>query len=309
MRLNHFRGVTILAAALVLTLFARSSWGQITAVLNSDVEGYFGAQSDTAFQQYSEGPTIPPWGVNGLGFYPVTGLPQVPALYAGFQNPSYPLTQNIGFAAPAGHSPGSAFLDTQGTTADYHVTGGFVPTGALTENAYVNFGLPGAAGMYLSQSNIATGYAYEQANFAIDFNVGPGGLVGSVPAPEPYIVSGNVTAGGYAQFGANLNYWWLTYTPGTTNITSITSLGSLQYNYQISSAPGPFSAIVSQTPAALLGATGFGILEITGDAFVAGDPSSISVSQVPEPSSIMLMVSGLAGWWLLARRRCRLPAD
>ncbi len=226
--------------------------------------------------------------MNGLGFYPVTGLPQVPALYAGFQNPSYPLTQNIGFAAPAGHSPSSAFVDSQGTTADYHITGGFVPSGALTENAYVDFGVPGAVGMYLSQSLTATGYAYEQANFAIDYNVGPGGLVGSLPAPEPYIVSGNVTAGGYAQFGANLNYWWLTYIPGTTIVTSVTNLGSLQYNYQIASVTGPFSALVSQTPAALLGATGSGILEITGDAFVAGDPSSISVTQVPEPSTLIL---------------------
>ncbi len=201
MKSKQLRINALLVAFVTLSTLARSSHGQILGVLNSDVEGYFGAQSDTLGQQYSEGPALPPWGVNGPGFYPVTGLPQVPALYAGFPNPSYPLTQNIGFGAPAGHSPGSAFVDSQGTTADYHITGGFVPSGALTENAYVDFGVPGAVGMYLSQSLIATGYAYEQANFAIDYNVGPGGLVGSLPAPRPYIVSGNVTAGGYAQFG------------------------------------------------------------------------------------------------------------
>ena len=70
---------------------------------------------------------------------------------------------------------------------------------------------------------------------------------------SPYIVSGNAIAGGNAQFGADLTYWWLTTTPGTTIVNSITNLGSVQYSYQISSISGPFSSVVNHAPATLLG--------------------------------------------------------
>ena len=110
------------------------------------------------------------------------------------------------------------------------------------------------------------------------------------------------------EFGAEINYWWI---PATINTGGITitglpvNLGALQYNYLNNSSPGPFSAIVTQTSAPLLGAVGTGILEITGDAFVAGDPFDITVTSVPEPSSGVLLILGLAtlGWCALRRRR------
>ncbi len=195
MRRNWFCNIKTVGAFAALMLMARTSSGQITNIGNSDVEGFFGAQSDAPTAQQSEGPIAPSWPASGNPFYPITGGSGVPALYGTFPNPVYPITQNIGFAAPGGHSLSSPFVDSQGTTANYNIVGGFNGAGTLTSDAYVDFALPGATGMYLSQSSTATGYAYEQANFAIEYSVGPGGLIGGAVPSLPYIISGNAIAG------------------------------------------------------------------------------------------------------------------
>ncbi len=46
MRWKQFRSVATLAVGLTLSVIASPSRGQILGVLNSDVEGYFGTQSD-----------------------------------------------------------------------------------------------------------------------------------------------------------------------------------------------------------------------------------------------------------------------
>ena len=148
MRHKQFRNLKIVGALIAVAIFARTSAGQITSVGNSDVEGFFGAQSDAPTAQQSEGPITPNWPASGNPFYPITGGSGVPPLYGGFPNPVYPITQNIGFAAPGGHSPSAPFLDSQGTTADYHIVGGFNGAGTSTSDAYVDIGIPGAAGMY-----------------------------------------------------------------------------------------------------------------------------------------------------------------
>jgi hypothetical protein len=108
------------------------------------------------------------------------------------------------------------------------------------------------------------------------------------------------------QFGAEVNYWFLTTIPGTVIVNSVTNLGSLQYNYQLTGSPGAFSSIVNYSPTTLLGATGNGFLMITGEAFVAGDPFDITVTSVPEPSSIALAgMGGLAILVLGVGRRIR----
>ncbi len=301
MECKHFRGVAILAAAIVLTVFPRGSWGQINSIISSDVEGFFGTQSDA--YQASEGPITPTWATSGPGPYPITGPAGVPALYAGFPNPVDPVVQNISYATPFGHAHAFA-PDIQGTSASYLIDGGYGGTALFTRDAFVTLG---TGGLRLSQPASATGYAYEQVNFAMAYGVGTAGIAaGAVAGLRPFVVSGDVTPGGYAQFGAEINYWWLATIPGTTIVTNVTNLGSLQYNYLVNTSPGPFASIVNQTSAPLLGAVGSGILEITGDAFVAGDPFSITVSQAPEPSSAILLVTGLAaalGWFALKRRK------
>jgi hypothetical protein len=300
MKLTSLRTFAVLGAALALATCARTSRAQILSTYNSDVEGFFGSQSD-AFQQ-SELPISPTWPASGPGFYPVTGVPNVPPLYATFPNPVFPVTTNIPFDAPLGHTLGTPFTDGT-TSASYNIYGGFNGPGTGTGDAYVDLGPLGAAGMYLNQPASATGYAYEQANFAIDYSVGALGLAASNVAVRPYVVAGNVIPGGYAQFGADLTYWWLTNIPGTTIITSTTNLGSLQYNYQVPISGGPFSAVVNPNPFALAGATGSGILEITGSVFVAGDPFSITVNSLPEPSGVVLAALGLIGLAAYVRRK------
>ncbi len=307
MKSKHFQRTIFIVAALALSALARTSQGQITGILSSDVEGFFGTQSDA--HQASEAPLTPPWAASGVGPYPITGPANVPSLYAGFPNPVFPVVQNISYAAPAGHA--NAFApDIQGTRADYFIKGGFGGTALFTRDAYVSLGaLSSAGGMHLAQPNTATGYAYEQTNFAMDYLVGAGGIAGgAVAGLRPFLVTGHVTAGGYAQFGAEINYWWIpaTYNTGAITITGVpVNLGALQYHYLVAGSPGPFAAIVTQTSAPLLGAVGTGILEITGDVFVAGDPFDIAVIDAPEPSSAILLVIGLVtlGWFAFRRRR------
>ena len=305
MKSKHFQRTIFIAAVLALSALARTSQGQITGILSSDVEGFFGTQSDA--YQASEAPITPTWAASGVGPYPITGPATVPSLYGGFPNPVFPVVQNISYAAPAGHA--NAFApDIQGTRADYYIKGGFGGTALFTRDAYVSLGALGTAGgMHLAQPSTATGYAYEQTNFAMDYLVGAGGIAGgAVAGLRPFLVTGHVTPGGYAQFGAEINYWWIpaTYNTGAITITGVpVNLGALQYNYLVAGSPGPFGAVVNQTSAPLLGAVGTGILEITGDVFVAGDPFDIAVVDAPEPSTFVLGIAGFAGLCSVALRR------
>ncbi len=152
----------------------------------------------------------------------------------------FPLVSNISYSS--GHSHVYA-PDSQGTRADYSILGGYGGSGLATKDAYVTLG---TAGMHLAQLNTATGYAYEQTNFAMDYLVGSSGIAGGpVLGPRTFFVSGHVTAGGYAQFGAEVNYWWTPATFNSTGVITITgtpvNLGSLQYSYLVNSSPGPFA--------------------------------------------------------------------
>lgn len=304
MKLKHRRGYAASCAIAALILCVGTSNAQITGVISSDVEGFFGSKSDT--YQQSEAPISPTWPNVGFALpYGPTGLPNIPALYAGFPNPSVPLTQNIGFQAPAGHAPGAPFTDGV-TSADYHIYGGYFGSGASTRNAYARLGNNSANLMYLIQPTTATGYAYEEEEFAIDYSVGPSGLTAGATGPRPYLVFGSFLPGGSAEFGAEVNYWFQPIIPGTTLASGPpTLLGSLQYDDYISSVTGPFVNLVNTTTPNLNGvaAGSIGVLELTGEMYVIGDPVSINVEAVPEPASFSLLA--LSGMALMARRRGR----
>jgi hypothetical protein len=290
--------IVSLSVALSISLLAGVSRAQIGGASNSDVEGFFGTTSD-AFQAAET--FTPSWPSVGFGFYPTSG-PAVPALYPTFPNPQISIPSSINFI-PSGHQILSTPFTDGITSAGYSIIGGVNGAGTLTEDAFVDIALPGATGMFLNQPPPATGYAYEQASFAAVFPLGASGTLGSSPAARPFIVSGNVLPGGYAQFGAEVNYWYVQAIPGTTIVGSSQLLGTLVYDYQVSSVSGPFSQIVNFNPTTLLGASGAGFLIITGNAFVAGDPMSITVQSVPEPSTVVLLGMGLIGLGVVGYRR------
>ena len=159
-----------------------------------------------------------------------------------------------------------------------------------------------STGMVLNQST--SGYAYEQLNFVIDFSVSnvvnSAGTIGTLPGlvSHSYGVSGSVSSnpGSFVAFGGQMNFW-----DATTN----TSLGSpLLFNY-FNGTGGPFSSTVSAS--SFIGAVNSpDVLRITGDFFLIGDPSSISVHSVVVPEQSTFMLSAIAGICLLGfawRRR------
>ena len=307
MNLEVRRGLAAASAISALFLFVRVSQAQITGVISSDVEGFFGSKSD-AYQQ-SEGPLLPPW--PAVGFSLPNGpaaLPNIPNLYAGYPLPVVPVTQNIAFAVAGGHAPASPFTDGS-TTADYHIFGGYWGAGANTRDAYVHLGFNTANLMYLIQPTSAVGYAYEEEQFATDYSVGLGGLGAGAAGPRPFLIFGSFLPGGSAEFGAEVNYWWQPTIPGSTLLGGPpVFLGSLQYDDYLASVTGPFVSLVPDTygPTFLAGVLpgSTGVLELTGDIFVIGDPVSISVeSVVPEPATLALATVGMFGLMMRVPRR------
>jgi hypothetical protein len=116
-------------------------------------------------------------------------------------------------------------------------------------------------------------------------------------------VSGTTTgASSYAEFGGVIDYYWTDINSAGV-VGTTTALGSLNYYWLLTGPGTAFLQTVAPTGAQAatpIGSTG-GLLSIIGEIFVAGDPAFIEV--VPEPTTTVALITGLAG--LLVARRCR----
>ena len=293
MNARSFRLVFRLGMMLAGLAHLGTAQAQVTGTLGSDVTTYFGSQADS--YQMSNPAGLNPWtpvGNNPPAFYAsIPQLPNVPGPPAGNVAPS-----NVTPFAPIPSS--SSYNDGYGDTAASTILGLVAGPSLTAQAAMVD--LLGSSGMTLTET--VGQYAYEQVNFDIDFSVsnivntitGTTGTIGGV-VTDTYAVSGLVGTGvgAFAAFGGQLNFW-----DATTN----TSLGApLTFNY-FNNVGGAFggtatgSTFVAAVPSP-------DVLRITGDFFVIGDPSSIQVQSVPEPSTLLLFALGSLGLSALGRRR------
>jgi hypothetical protein len=288
------------AAWVVVGAFTATAQGQVIVRLGSGVKAFFASQSE-AYKDSD--PTLMTWGLAGVGPYPSgTNLPGLPPAPAATTTPA-------GGNAFAAGGWTSFFNDLAGansyTAAQSTIDDNVSATPLVTSD--ISIAIPS---WRLYQAPAAVGFAYEQINFGSNyyFTSNPG--LGASASPSlPVLINGNATGGGgvYAQFDATVDYTWF---PGTMNTAGIfspsgspVSLGQLSYTFLQPGGGSFFQTLLSSGGLAATPA-GDGIMALTGDMWIAGDPFEMNVTTVPEPSTIALLgIGGIALLGCLWRRR------
>ncbi len=288
-------GSVTLSLALALVL-PSAGWAAITGIPNSNVDAYFGSQSDAYQDSF---PLVGAWPAS-----PILLLPPPPAAYSLTMVPGTSPNPNV---APSNVTPFApapsvaSFNDGLGNTATSSIVGSFGSTGTMDD---AQIGLS----MVLNQNASSTTYTYEQLNYSIDYALAntpntAGFLSGLLTSPvtRTFAVSGAV--GSWVYFGGQMDFWAVPTAGPAVN------MGTLLFNF-LNVAAGPFATTVTGTGTIGPGNTPWGIdapdtLRITGTFLVAGDPSSITVQTIPLPAGVWLFGSALG---LLAASRRRAAA-
>jgi hypothetical protein len=282
------------ALSLVLScVLPSAAWAAIIGIPDSNVDAYFGSQSD-AYQDSN--PLAGPWPSS-----PVLLAPPPPGAYALTSVPGIAVNPNVTPSNITTFAPApsvSSFNDLNGNTATSTIVG-FAGTTSTMDDAQVGLS------MVLNQNASATTYTYEQLNYSIDYALANtpntagflSGLLSST-VTRTFAVSGGV--GSWVYFGGQMDFWEVP-TAGP-----VVNLGTLTFNF-LNVLPGPFATTVSGTGFIGPGNVPWGIdapstLRVTGTFLIAGDPSSISVQTIPIPAGVWLFGSAL-GLLAASRRR------
>jgi hypothetical protein len=265
----------------------------INSVLTSNVDAYFGSQSD-GYQDRFPLSLPSSWPAVGSGPYPVT------ATYVITSAPPPPASLIPTNVTPFGGAGSlTNFADVPGNSALSFIQGYIAAPGNTIDDAQI------ALKMQINQVG-ASSYAYEQLDYNIDYSLvntpnSAGFISGVLPGlvTRAYSVSGNVGTGpgSYAQFGGEMNFW--SVSGGVP-----TSIGTLLFSYLNTTPGGAFSTIV--TSSGTIGSIAVNSpdsIRITGAFYVAGDPSSITIQSLPEPSALGLVCMGGVSLLRRARRR------
>ena len=151
-------------------------------------------------------------------------------------------------------------------------------------------------------NNTTSQNSYAQFRFENDFTYS-GPLTGGIGSSPTLLVSYNTTT--YVQFAGQVRYFSTSTAADGSVLGTWTPLGSVDYDF--SALGGSGSATVSPLLSSALAAppAGDNMLALVGDFFVAGDPASIQVQPVPEPSTWVMAGVGIvcAGWGAWQRRK------
>ena len=279
-------------AALAWTFVPGAAHANINTVIASNVDAYFGSQSD-GYQDRFPLSLPPSWLPVGPGPYPLIST----FLIASAPPPS-PFATPSNVTTFGGPGSFSSFADVPGNSAFSFIQGYVGAPGDFIDDAQI--------GLVMSLTQVgASSYAYEQLDYSIDYDLvnspnSAGFLSGVLPSTvtRSFNVFGNVNAlpGSYAQFGGEMNFW--SVSGGVP-----TAMGTLNFSY-LNLAGGAFSTVVAGT--GVIGSVPVNnpdFIRVTGSFYVAGDPSSITVQSAPEPSSLGLLGMAALGLGQRFRRR------
>ncbi len=245
-----------------------SSSAQILSVAESRLSTYFGAQNSGSFQCQGSpllfGVSDPPgqtWGPDAPA--PPSGGAPVP----GVQDVDWvSFAPSASFAATYNPGPGKA------TTVSNFSTAGFSSPGTSVSDVKVRFN-PWS----IFQESGADYCAFDQANFSVDYEVGPAGVAFGTGTCD-INVDGSVVPGAasYARFLGMAQIWH------DDGVGAPALLGECTIDTGVI-PPGPFSISLS-VPVSASGFTGSGTLRMTGFARMEGHGVQLDGGVAPIPT-------------------------